>query len=100
MLSHSVQSDSLRPHGLYPFRLLCPWNSSGKDSQVGCHSLLQGTFLTQQLNSSLLHGRQILYHVKSNYNFNYHVFRACWELIHTQQAIHLHCLIPSLQTWE
>ena len=25
MLSHSVMSDSLRPHGLQPARLLCPW---------------------------------------------------------------------------
>ena len=23
-------------------RLLCPWNSTGKNSGVGCHSLLQG----------------------------------------------------------
>ena len=26
MLSHSVMSNSLRPHGLYPSRLLCPWS--------------------------------------------------------------------------
>ena len=32
----------LRPHGLYPARLLCPWNSPGKNTGVGCHSLLQG----------------------------------------------------------
>ena len=36
-------SDSLRPHGLYPTRLLCPWDSPGKNTGVGCHSLLQGT---------------------------------------------------------
>ena len=24
-ISYSVMSDSLRPHGLYPTRLLCPW---------------------------------------------------------------------------
>ena len=28
--SHSVMSDSLRTHGLYPARVLCPWNSPGK----------------------------------------------------------------------
>ena len=28
-------------------RLLCPWNSSGKNTGVGCHSLLQGIFPTQ-----------------------------------------------------
>ena len=28
-------------HGLQPTRLLCPWDSSGKNTGVGCHSLLQ-----------------------------------------------------------
>ena len=39
-------SDSLRPHGLSPTRLLCPWDSPGKNTGVGCHFLLQGIFLT------------------------------------------------------
>ena len=30
-------SDSLRPHGLLPTRLLCPWNFPGKNTGVGCH---------------------------------------------------------------
>ena len=34
-------SDSLRPHGLWPARLPCPWSSSGKNTGVGSHSLLQ-----------------------------------------------------------
>ena len=42
-------------------RLLCPWNSLGKNTGVGCHFLLQGNFLTQGLNPGLLHYRQILY---------------------------------------
>ena len=46
-VSHSVMSSSLQPHGLEPARLLCPWNSSGKDTGVGSHSLLQGTFQTR-----------------------------------------------------
>ena len=33
-VSHSVVSDSLRPHGLWPARLLCPWNSPGKNTGV------------------------------------------------------------------
>ena len=40
----SVVSDSVRPHGLQPARLLCPWNSPGKNTGVGCHALYQGTF--------------------------------------------------------
>ena len=31
----------LRPHGLQPSRLLCPWDSPGKNTGVGCHFLLQ-----------------------------------------------------------
>ena len=34
-------SDSVRPHGLQPTRLLCPWDSPGKNTRVGCHFLLQ-----------------------------------------------------------
>ena len=56
-----VVSDSLRPHGLCPARLLCPWDFSDKNTGVGCHSLLQGTFLTQGLNPGILHCRQTLY---------------------------------------
>ena len=48
-------------HGLYLARLLYPWDFSGKNTGVGCHFLLQGIFLTQGLNSGLLHCRQILY---------------------------------------
>ena len=33
--SHSVVSDSLWPHGLQPARLLCPWDSPGKNPAVG-----------------------------------------------------------------
>ena len=61
--SHSVVSDSLRSHGLYPARLLCPWNSLGKSTGVGWHSSLQGIFPTQGLNLLLPHCRQILYHL-------------------------------------
>ena len=59
--SHSVTPDSLRPHGLQPARLLCPWDSPGKNTGVACHCCLQGIFLTQGSNPVLLHYRQILY---------------------------------------
>ena len=48
--SRSVGSDSLWPHGLQLARLLCPWTSPGKNSRVGCHSILQGIFLTHRSN--------------------------------------------------
>ena len=40
---------------------LRPWNSPGKNTGVGCHSLRQGIFLIQGLNPGFLHCRQILY---------------------------------------
>ena len=40
-----------------PTRLPCPWDSPGKNSGVGFHSLLQGIFPTQGLNPGLLHCR-------------------------------------------
>ena len=42
------------PHGLQLARLLCPWDSPGKNTVVGCHAFLQGIFTTQKLNSSSL----------------------------------------------
>ena len=42
---------------------LCPWNSPDKNTGAGCHSLLQGIFLTLGSNPGLLHCRQILYHL-------------------------------------
>ena len=43
--SRSVLSASSRPHGLQPTRLLCPWDFPGKSTGVGCHYLLQYSFL-------------------------------------------------------
>ena len=51
----SVVSDSLRPHGLWSTRLLCPWDFPGKNTEVGCHFLLQGIFLLQGSNPHPLH---------------------------------------------
>ena len=38
-------------------------DSPGKNTGVGCHSLLQGMFPTQESNPGLLPFRQILYHL-------------------------------------
>ena len=42
-MCHSVVSDSLRPLGLQPTRLLRPWGFPGKSTGVGCHCLLRFT---------------------------------------------------------
>ena len=59
----SVVFDSLWPHGLLPAWLFCSWNSPGKNTGVGSHSLLQGIILIQGLNPGFLHCWQILYHL-------------------------------------
>ena len=59
VLSRSVTSNSLRPHGLQPARLLRPRDSPGRNTGVGFHALLQGIFPTQGSNPGLLHWRWI-----------------------------------------
>ena len=50
-------------HWTVAARLLCPWDSPGKNTGVGCHALLQGIFPTRGSNPSLPHRRRILYHL-------------------------------------
>ena len=54
---------TLRPHGLWPSSFLCPWNSPGKNTRVGCPSLLQGIFPTQGSNLGLPHCWPALCHL-------------------------------------
>ena len=42
---------------------LCPWNSPGRNTGMGCHFLLHGIFSTQRSNPCLPHCRQMLYHL-------------------------------------
>ena len=51
---YSVVSSSLQPCGLWPARLLCPWNFPGKNTGEGCHFFLQEMFPTQGSNACLL----------------------------------------------
>ena len=46
-----------------PMDCSSPWNSPGKTTGVGSHSFLQEIFPTQGSNLSLLHFKQILYHL-------------------------------------
>ena len=76
VLSHSVVSDSLCPHG----------NSSGKNTGVGCHALLQGIFPIQGSNPGLLHCRWILYHLSHQgspqcINTYTHIYYICTHLV-------------------
>ena len=49
--------------GPLPTRLLCPWDSPGKNAGVDNCSLPQEIFLAQGSNPGLLPCRQILYHI-------------------------------------
>ena len=42
-------SDSLKPHGLKPARLLCPWNFRGKNTGEGCHAPPPGDLPNPQI---------------------------------------------------
>ena len=61
-VSHSVMSDSLQLWTV-AHELLCPWNSPGKNTGVGSHSLLQGIFLIQGSNPGLLSTGRFFYHL-------------------------------------
>ena len=52
-VSHSVVSDSLQPHGVWPTSLLHPWDFPGKSTGVGGHCLLQNE-MTKTLQNMLL----------------------------------------------
>ena len=47
-------SDSLQPYGLYPARLLCPWDSLVKNTGVVYHALLQGISWPRGWTASLM----------------------------------------------
>ena len=85
-VSCTDMSSSLWPHGLYPSRLLCPWDSSGKNTGGYSHSLLLGIFPTQGSNPGLLHCRQIIYcqshrgrpcPIKHRLNLDWNLWEAC-----------------------
>ena len=46
--TYSVLSNSLRPHGLQPTRLLCPWGSSRQESWSGLSKTIQAGQLVGQ----------------------------------------------------
>ena len=63
VLSHSVVSDSLRPHGLQPTRLLCPWGFSRQEHWSGWPCPPLGHLPNPGIKPSLPHCRRICYHL-------------------------------------
>ena len=57
----SCPTDSLWPHGLYPTRILYSWDSPVKNTGVGCHFHLWGSFPTWGSNPGLLYWGLVLH---------------------------------------
>ena len=81
-----------------PVRLLCPWDSPGRNTGMGCHFLLQGIFMTQGLNLGLLHCRWILYSLSHQgiprYIYTYFIY----IYIYTHKSTYLY-LIKYTHIW-
>ena len=79
-------SDPLRPEGLQPTRVLCPWDSPGRDTGVGCHALLQGSSRQQDethVSGVPCTGRRILHTEPSG--------KPCWVCSGPAQALEWCC---------
>ena len=74
MLSHFSRVGLFVALWTVAHQALCPWDSPGKSTGLGCHALLQGIFLTQGWNPCLrylLHqqaGSSPLRHLGSPYH--------------------------------
>ena len=62
-------------------RSLCPENSPGRNTGMGCHFLLQGIFPTQGWSLGLLHCRQMLYHLSHQGNPYQCQININWDII-------------------
>ena len=113
---------TLQPCGFQPASLLCPWDSPGTNTGMGCHALLRGIFLTQGPNPSLLHllhrqvgslplvppgkpasppptpGHKL---PKNKISSSYHPFPPCggpmqgvWQALNTRVRTHTHTHTP------
>ena len=81
VLSRSVISNSLWPHGLQPTRLLCPWGFSRHEYWIGLPCPPPGDiFPTQGSNQGLLHCKWILYHEPPGKPIKYISILLCKEL--------------------
>ena len=95
-MERSVLVAQSRPTLCDPARLLCLWDSPGKNAGVGCLSLLQGIFPTQGSNPGLLHCRQTCslseppgkpLRVNAKMTQYYHGVCICNEQIHLLNAM-------------
>ena len=93
-------SNSLQSCGLQPARVLCLWNSLGKNTRVGSHSLLQVIFPTHGQNLGLLCCKQILYHLshlmcRLNTSSVISMLGLLWDRSHNSAM----CQVLQLEVW-
>ena len=62
-------SNSCDPHGQRSLIGYGPWDSLGKNTEVGCHFPLQGIFPTRESNPDILQCRQIFYQLSYKGSF-------------------------------
>ena len=60
VLRCSIKSNSLQSYSLQPARLLCPRNSPGKNTGVGCHFLFQDIFPIQGIFLGCVNNQKML----------------------------------------
>ena len=89
--SCSDVSDSSRPHGLQPTRLLRPWNFPGKNTGVGCHCLLQIALYTGYFKCPM---KQNCWRARCIWYFD----RCC--LIVSREAVPVHSTSLCYQTFD
>ena len=73
--SCSVVSDSSRPHGLQPTRLLRPWNFPGKSTRMGCHCFLGTLF---QLTTLIILLKEKKNQLQTDYHFERSIIKSAW----------------------
>ena len=79
----------------HPRDWIPPWNSPGKNTEVGCHFLLQGIYLTQGLNPGLLHCRQVQATIWFSSPTPWHISRGnrWWREINWEFRINIYTLL-------
>ena len=83
---HAQSCLTLRPNELQPPRLLCPWDSPGKNTGVGCHFLPKGIFPIHGSNCISCIGRPIIYHL-ALHNLSEFLMLWCSLWIFTEPSI-------------
>ena len=97
--SRSAVSNSLRPHGLQPTRLLCPWDFPGKSTGVGCHCLLQfiSIYTHKYLCVCIIKTTKNKKHSSKVYEYHITDFKGLWQVFSNffQQMM---CYLPESKT--